>query len=308
MLNGSVQRPIEVNMAVCPEFTIYEKEPGLKEDTFVQKFLIPLLSRLGFSIVVNYHGRREFGRDIIFGEIDRFGHVRYHGLQAKFEGSISLGAISSEGGLVDDCKQAFTSKFVHPHTGASARISSFYAVNAGSFSDEAKDYFFTDLCSIYADNVRLIDGRGLLALDRLAAITLAEDRREVLAGLVCEIEHNLTVLTYIKPELKSIALGDGNNVHYPPHRMRLNALCSYLVRPILGTSIPLDSLQRIWLMGTTVNSLLDGPTASPLQTIVSIKIPAQEVLSIENMLLSELQVVKANVASAMSTLGPFVAI
>ena len=299
---------IEVAMAICPEFSVYEKEAGRTEDVFVQKFLIPLLSRLGFSIVVNYHGRQEFGRDIIFGEIDRFGDVRYHGLQAKFEGSIGLGAISSEGGVVDDCKQAFTTEFIHPHTGAAARISSFYAVNAGSFSDEARHYFFTALRPIYADNVRLIDGRGLLALDRLAAITLSEDRREVLAGLLCEVEYNFAVLTQILPGLKTIVIGDGHNVRYPPNRLRLNALSSYLVRPILGASISLDVLQRFWLMGTTVNSLLDGPTASPLQTVISIKIPAEEILSIENLLFSDLRTLKADVTSAMSTLGPFVAI
>lgn len=57
-------------MAICPEFAVYEKEVGSKEDILVQKFLIPLLTRLGFIAIVNYHGRREFGRDIIFGEID----------------------------------------------------------------------------------------------------------------------------------------------------------------------------------------------------------------------------------------------
>jgi hypothetical protein len=61
-------------------------------------------------------------------------------------------------------------------------------------------------------------------------------------------------------------------------------------------------------MGTTVNSLLDGPTASPLQTVISIKIPAEEILSIENLLFSDLRTLKADVTSAMSTLGPFVAI
>ena len=73
--------------------------------TLHRRFLIPLLQRLGFSIVVNFHGTSEFGKDIIFGEIDRFGHVVYHGLQAKYVPSISLSA-SDE--LIEDAKQAFT--------------------------------------------------------------------------------------------------------------------------------------------------------------------------------------------------------
>ncbi|MDP2754082.1 MAG: hypothetical protein Q8P40_06790 [Nitrospirota bacterium] len=70
-------------MAIPPEFNF------ANEDEFTQEFLIPLLQRLGFSLVVNYHGSSEFGKDLIFAELDRFGHVRYHGLQAKYEPSIS---------------------------------------------------------------------------------------------------------------------------------------------------------------------------------------------------------------------------
>lgn len=294
-------------MAICPEFSVYARQPGRKEDAFVQGFVVPLLGRLGFSVVVNYHGRREFGRDIIFGEVDRFGHVRYYGLQAKFEGSISLAAMTSEGSLVDDCKQAFTKEFTHPQTGAVARISSFYAVNAGSFSDEAQDYFFAALHPVYADNVRLIDGPSLLALDRLAAVTLAEDRRGILAGLRCEADFNYSVFQAILPVLRAIAGGDGQGVWYPPHRLRLNAISSYLARPVFGDIIPLNALQRFWTMGTTVNSLLDR-SAAPIQTVVTVKIPAQEILQIEGMVMSELGLIKEKVASAMSMLGPFAAV
>ena len=85
-------------MAIPAEFAF------ANEDAFVQNFLIPLLRRLGFSLVVNYHGRTEFGKDLVFAEVDRFGHVRYHGLQAKYEARISLNGIED---LIRDCKQAF---------------------------------------------------------------------------------------------------------------------------------------------------------------------------------------------------------
>jgi hypothetical protein len=108
------------------------------EDDFIQRFLIPLITRMGFY-VVNYHGVSEFGKDLIFAEIDRFGHVRYHGLQAKYESSFSLKDSES---LIDDCRQAFANPFKHPQTGATERISTFYAVNGGSVSDQATTHFF----------------------------------------------------------------------------------------------------------------------------------------------------------------------
>lgn len=64
----------------------YEGE--IREDQFIQKFLIPLLQRLGYQ-VVNYHGQREFGKDLVFSEVDRFSNVVYHGLQAKYEASLA---------------------------------------------------------------------------------------------------------------------------------------------------------------------------------------------------------------------------
>lgn len=93
-------------MAFPPELANFNNE-----ESFTDSFLIPLLQRLGFSVVVNFHGTSEFGKDIIFGEIDRFGHVVYHGLQAKYVASTSLSA-SDE--LIEDAKQAFNNPFTHP--------------------------------------------------------------------------------------------------------------------------------------------------------------------------------------------------
>ena len=73
-----------------------------KEFQFRDKFVMPLLVRLGFGVVLNYHGCREFGRDVIFGDIDRFGHVVYYGMQIKYETSIGLAA-SHE--LIQDAEQ-----------------------------------------------------------------------------------------------------------------------------------------------------------------------------------------------------------
>jgi hypothetical protein len=112
-------------MAISPELAVYSDENG-----FVQRFLIPLLRRLGFGIVVNHHGQSEAGMDLIVGEIDRFAHVRYHGIQAKFENSISK---SASHGLVQDATEAFADAFTHPQTGAKHRISSFYAVTLGPY-------------------------------------------------------------------------------------------------------------------------------------------------------------------------------
>ena len=35
------------------------------EEAFTQSFLIPLLQKLGFTLVLNYHGTAEFGKDLL---------------------------------------------------------------------------------------------------------------------------------------------------------------------------------------------------------------------------------------------------
>ncbi len=109
------------------------------EDHFIETFVIPLLNRLGYSLVLNYHGSTEFGKDLIIGEFDRFSHVRYHGIQVKYVPSISLSAADD---LIRDCHQAFKNPFRHPQTGHEQRISTFYAINGGSISDQSKTHFF----------------------------------------------------------------------------------------------------------------------------------------------------------------------
>jgi hypothetical protein len=62
------------------------------EADFIKTFLQPLLQRLGFLSVIPYHGTREYGKDLVVGEIDQFNEPRYHGIQAKYFPSISLRA------------------------------------------------------------------------------------------------------------------------------------------------------------------------------------------------------------------------
>jgi len=205
------------------------------EDDFIQRFLIPLLKRLGFS-VVNYHGTREFGKDLVFAEMDRFGHVRYHALQAKYEASISLG---DSKGLIEDCDQAFANPFVHPHTGASERISSFYAVNGGDISEPARTNYFNQLIR-YGSNVRLLDGKSLIALDRWAAFNRGEMVGETLTGMLIEIRVNRRKMATFQPMLQAYV--EDTKKPLPIERLRDAGTTNYLLRPLSPNLINVDEV------------------------------------------------------------------
>ncbi len=233
-------------MAIAPELNRFNSEAD-----FTTKFLIPLIQQLGFSVVY-YHGTREFGRDLIFAEIDKFGNVRYHAMQAKFVDSISLTASHD---LIRDCEQAFAVPFNHPQTGLSHRISTFYAVNGGTISEQAKELYFNSLLPKFGSNIMLIDGAGLVALDRFALAGQPTRTRERLTGLVWEIHLNDLLLAQLKPKLERLeSLSDP----IPLMRVYGESAMSFIKSPLITNmdfAVPVlalaENLRRI-------NYLLDG--------------------------------------------------
>jgi hypothetical protein len=61
------------------------------EDDFRDRFIRPLLNRLGFLRVTSLHGAQEFGKDFVFSEVNQFGLYRHYAAQAKHEGTIHQG-------------------------------------------------------------------------------------------------------------------------------------------------------------------------------------------------------------------------
>jgi len=198
------------------------------EHDFTRNFLHQLLQKLGFAVVVDYHGAVEYGKDLVFVEMDRFGHLRYHGLQARFRANIGLQEMRD---LVESCKQAFANPFRHPHTGQKEAISGFYAVNGGSFSDTARAHYFASLVPLFHQNARLIDGESLLQLDRWSWATRVDTIRNRITGLLCELSSNVSALHQIEEGLR--ALREGESPLPPPERIRTTAVDLYEAEPFI---------------------------------------------------------------------------
>lgn len=233
-------------MPIPAEFSKYKNEAE-----FTEQFLIPLLHRMGFSVVVNYHGRREFGKDLVFGEIDAFGHVRYHGLQAQFASSISQ---SDE--LIEDCNKAFGNPFTHPETGSEERINSFYAANGGSIPDNSRTTFLNALATPHGGHIWLLDGQDLVALDRLVPYRNDENITEVLTGLRLECQYNANKLACIIRGLKSKLEDD--TLRLTNDRLRTLALGNYLVKPFALEGLAVNRVHDTWHRAEKFNRLLDA--------------------------------------------------
>jgi len=221
------------------------------EQSFRDSFLMPLLQRLGFSIVVNYHGSREFGRDIVFGELDRFGHVIYFAMQAKYEPSISQAASHD---LIRDAREAFNHPFRHPQTGVEHFILAFYVATAGTISDQASENFFNTLANERIRHARLLDGPGLLLLDRWASISRGTLIRERINGMLMEIRMNRRVFSTLPDMMKANIY---ENAPFPVQRARLNATGSFLESPVFSERVNVSNVELYYESGRIVNRLAD---------------------------------------------------
>jgi hypothetical protein len=203
--------------------------------------LIPLLESLGFERVANYHGVREFGKDLVFGETDKLGHHIYHGLQAKYVDSISQ---SDAHGLVRDAEEAFAMAFRHPTKGTEERISTFHVVNGGSIADNAKELFYARLIPKFGPNVRLFDGNEVVALERRALVRHGEIIRR-LSILLRELALNRANMILLSEAVR-------RGAPLPNKRLRDDCSCAYIGSPTFEDEIDVfkvteysDSIRRI---------------------------------------------------------------
>lgn len=225
-----------------------------KEFEFRDKFVLPLLVRLGFGVVANYHGQREFGRDVVFADIDRFGHVVYYGMQIKYEASISL---ANSQGLIDDAEQATHNSFTHPQTGRTEYISCFYVVNAGDISEPARANFFATVVRKGVRDARLLDGNALLLLDKSAALNRAGHLQERLAGMLQEIRRNKNIVPGLAAALEGYA-AEPERGAFPLLRCRNIAMAHHLGAPFPIPGLALDVIDQYWESIRILNDIADS--------------------------------------------------
>jgi hypothetical protein len=108
------------------------------EKKFAIELLLPLFRNMGFVDVKYNHGKREFGKDVTFSEIDKFGVRRNYGVQVK------AGDLSGEAGaeidkIIAQIEDAFKMPYVNTTSREKRYISDLIVAISGRFTDNAKD-------------------------------------------------------------------------------------------------------------------------------------------------------------------------
>lgn len=210
------------------------------EGEFVRRFLVPLLGRLGFRVVVPYGGPA--GEEMVFADVDRFGRVRYYGLCPVYEAEVGATEAARVAARIERVMGERGRAFAHPQRGTTERLSGFYcAAAAGDVGLAARARFDAEL-EPFRPDVWLLTGEELLALDRGRAAMSAAGAAEVLQGLRAEVALNQRVMRAVSIQLADAWDFDGAGKPVLADRLHAECCSGYLARPPAASAELLDAV------------------------------------------------------------------
>lgn len=237
--------------------SLYERFTS--EAAFRRDFVRPLLNRLGFYMVTEYHGQREFGKDFVFSELHRFGGMRYYAAQVKHERTIRLGA--AIGDLIAQVEQAFNGPFTLPDVPRETYVSGVYIFNSGQITTEAKDDLLSRLGrSRYGANVFFLDGARLTDLDRWSGYRTDQDARALLSGLRAELSVNVHIWETIRKHFSE------DDAPIEARSASTYATDMFLARPFMTEVIDYDAVSRLRQWAGAIENLSTWIMRSALNT------------------------------------------
>ena len=142
------------------------KEVGDAENEadFTISLLVPLLRKMGFSDVRYNHGKKEYGKDIVFSRRTEFDEYEYWGVQVKF-GDVSGRVNSDIDTLVGQAEDAFKMPFYDVYTRSRQRISKLLIAISGKFTENAVEKICEKIESHpLKNNIVFVDGEKIKTL------------------------------------------------------------------------------------------------------------------------------------------------
>lgn len=127
------------------DFQDISKDVLKDEKKFSLTVLLPLFRGMHFQNVQYNHGPREFGRDIIFTDIDRLGIRRDFGVQAKV-GDLTGEAKSELDILIGQIDDAFEIEYINTFTKEKKHITDLIVAISGKFTGNAPQKIHEKTC------------------------------------------------------------------------------------------------------------------------------------------------------------------
>jgi len=149
-IEGAAELRIGVEM-----FKVSEAE---NEKEFTLKVVLPILRKLGFSNVKYNHGKREYGKDIVFSRLTEFEEVEHWAAQVKFR-DIRGGVNSEIDEVFSQIEDAFKMPFYDLYSKTRVHPSKVCVIISGKFTENAIEKICEKIEShAMRNNVLFVDG------------------------------------------------------------------------------------------------------------------------------------------------------
>lgn len=139
-----------------------EELRGMKEDALRQQVIMPLMERMGYRDVFEWHGGAgELGKDIVAWQEVGFGNRQNTAVVAK--GVNITGKVATVHEVMAQVHQAFNGSFNDPSTGEKQRVHHVWVVTNKKFGKEAREAIGVGLQPERRGYVTFLDGNQLWA-------------------------------------------------------------------------------------------------------------------------------------------------
>ncbi len=155
---------------------LWTPKQASEEQEFTLNTVLPILRKLHFQNVRYTHGKREFGRDVVFARATEFQDLEFWGAQVKF-GDVAGGANAEIDELLGQIDDAFKMPFYDLYTKQQQRISKLAIIISGKFTDNAIEKICGKIqAHAVRNNVVFLDGDKLRTLAEQFGSSTADDR------------------------------------------------------------------------------------------------------------------------------------
>jgi hypothetical protein len=138
--------------------TVLKASDPTNEEEFTVRIILPILRKLGFANIKYNHGKREYGKDIVFARLTEFHELEHWAAQIKY-GDVDGGAGSEVDKLINQADDAFKMSFYDIYTRQQQRISKLVIIASGKFTENAIEKICGKIEShALRNNVIFIDG------------------------------------------------------------------------------------------------------------------------------------------------------
>jgi hypothetical protein len=116
----------------------FQPDAAENERDFTLKTVLPILRKLGFSNVRYNHGKREYGKDVVFARITEFGDIEHWAAQVK-HGDVSGEVLGDIDEIIAQIGDAFKMPFYDIYTRGQVRPSKVCVIISGRFTENATE-------------------------------------------------------------------------------------------------------------------------------------------------------------------------